>query len=213
MCAAVAAAAAGAALPAAARGLLLGLHRAGSSAGTLLCNGSSAAFSISAAPARDATATGALLRPAVGSSGDAVPAFVFDIDGVLIRGREVLPAARQAMQLVNRGTGTRVWAASMFSAVHKLTSQSALGCNPTFEFPHPNPTQPLQQLLRGGRWRAPVVFLTNGGGVTEARKAEELSGWLGAPVEEDQVRFLVIGCVCSPRWVSTLHRHDPSALC
>ena len=30
--------------------------------------------------------------------------------------------------------------------------------------------------------------MTNGGGVSEAKKAAELSSWLDAPVEEDQAR-------------------------
>ncbi|GBF99769.1 hypothetical protein Rsub_12397 [Raphidocelis subcapitata] len=74
-----------------------------------------------------------------------VPAFAFDIDGVLIRGRDVLPPALQAMQL----------------------------------------------LCRGGRWRYPVVFLTNGGGVTEARKAQELSAWLDVVLSHTPFRALV----------------------
>ncbi len=43
------------------------------------------------------------------------------------------------------------------------------------------------QLTRSGRWLFPVVFLTNGGGVSEARKAEQLSSWLQVPVSENQV--------------------------
>ncbi|GLC44804.1 hypothetical protein PLESTB_001212300 [Pleodorina starrii] len=70
------------------------------------------------------------------------PAFAFDIDGVLIRGKHVLPEALEA--------------------VRKLT--------------HPD-----------GHWRYPVVFMTNGGGVCEARKAQQLSEWLGVRVEADQV--------------------------
>lgn len=37
-------------------------------------------------------------------------------------------------------------------------------------------------------FKFPVVFLTNGGGVTEAAKAAQLSEWLDAPVSEGQVR-------------------------
>ncbi|KXZ41884.1 hypothetical protein GPECTOR_252g631 [Gonium pectorale] len=66
------------------------------------------------------------------------PAFVFDIDGVLIRGKRVLPEALDAL------------------------------------------TTP------DGRWRYPVVFMTNGGGVCEARKAAQLTEWLRAPVTADQ---------------------------
>ncbi|GFR50889.1 hypothetical protein Agub_g13180 [Astrephomene gubernaculifera] len=70
------------------------------------------------------------------------PAFAFDIDGVLVRGKHVLPWALEAMK--------------------KLTTP-------------------------GGQWRYPVVFMTNGGGVTEGRKAEQLSNWLGVPVAPEQV--------------------------
>lgn len=38
-----------------------------------------------------------------------------------------------------------------------------------------------------GRWRYPVVFMTNGGGTSEARKAQQLTEWLGVPVSEQQV--------------------------
>ncbi|EFJ47060.1 hypothetical protein VOLCADRAFT_92466 [Volvox carteri f. nagariensis] len=61
---------------------------------------------------------------------------------VLIRGKEVLPEALEA--------------------VKKLTTPD-------------------------GRWRHPVVFMTNGGGVCEARKAQQLSGWLGVDVRPEQV--------------------------
>ncbi|KAG2447091.1 hypothetical protein HYH02_007840 [Chlamydomonas schloesseri] len=70
------------------------------------------------------------------------PAFSFDIDGVLIRGKHVLPEALEA--------------------VKKLTAPD-------------------------GRWRYPVVFMTNGGGVCEARKAAQLSSWLGVQVAPSQV--------------------------
>ena len=39
----------------------------------------------------------------------------------------------------------------------------------------------------GQQPRHPVCFLTNGGGVTEAHKAAELSEWLGVSVGADQV--------------------------
>eukprot|EP00775_Hariotina_reticulata_P006312 gene6312-6547_t len=45
----------------------------------------------------------------------------------------------------------------------------------------------MKQLCRGGSWRYPVCFLTNGGGVLEARKAQQLSQWLDVPVQENQV--------------------------
>jgi HAD superfamily hydrolase (TIGR01456 family) len=68
---------------------------------------------------------------------------VFDIDGVLIRGKHVLPAAQRALQ--------RLYTAD------------------------------------GAEPRLPLAFLTNGGGVTEAQKALQLSQWLGVHVEADQV--------------------------
>lgn len=51
----------------------------------------------------------------------------------------------------------------------------------------------LMQLWHKGTWRAPVCFMTNGGGVTEAKKAEELTSWLDVPVTEDQVRGAWLG--------------------
>jgi ribonucleotide monophosphatase NagD (HAD superfamily) len=33
----------------------------------------------------------------------------------------------------------------------------------------------------------PTCFITNGGGVTEAKKAEQLSSWLGVRVDARQV--------------------------
>jgi HAD superfamily hydrolase (TIGR01456 family) len=69
--------------------------------------------------------------------------YVFDIDGVLLRGAKVLPAALSAMRLL-----------------HDSTS---------------------------GSYRVPVVFLTNGGGHTEAKRAEKLSDLLSVPVSPSQV--------------------------
>ncbi|WIA28754.1 hypothetical protein OEZ86_011287 [Tetradesmus obliquus] len=45
----------------------------------------------------------------------------------------------------------------------------------------------MKQLCPNGRWRFPVCFITNGGGVPEAHKAQQLSKWLGVPVGEQQV--------------------------
>lgn len=36
-------------------------------------------------------------------------------------------------------------------------------------------------------WRAPVVFITNGGGVTEAARAESLSNLVGLPIDESMM--------------------------
>lgn len=40
--------------------------------------------------------------------------------------------------------------------------------------------------LAGEKPKYPVCFLTNGGGVTEQQKAEQLSGWLDVAVGVDQ---------------------------
>lgn len=69
--------------------------------------------------------------------------YVFDIDGVLLRGSKVLPAARDAMRL-------------LFDS-------------------------------HASRFRAPVAFLTNGGGHSEARRAGILSEMLSVPVAAEQV--------------------------
>lgn len=49
------------------------------------------------------------------------------------------------------------------------------------------PLVPWQIVTRGGTWRFPTVFLTNGGGVSEAAKAAQLSALLGVPVSASQV--------------------------
>jgi HAD superfamily hydrolase (TIGR01456 family) len=69
--------------------------------------------------------------------------FAFDIDGVLLRGKEVLPQALRAMS--------------------KLYT--------------PDKTTP----------RIPLAFLTNGGGMTERRKAHQLEQLLGVNIHADQV--------------------------
>ena len=68
---------------------------------------------------------------------------MFDIDGVLIRGKNVLPTAPEALRKL------------YFADRDK----------PKF----------------------PVVFLTNGGGVPEATKAQQLTDWLGVNVQPSQV--------------------------
>jgi len=69
--------------------------------------------------------------------------FCFDIDGVLLRGKQVLPQALRAMS--------------------KLYT--------------PDKSTP----------RVPLAFLTNGGGMTERRKASQLEQLLGVQVHADQV--------------------------
>lgn len=94
-----------------------------------------AAAPLRAAWARARLRTAAPLRRPIG--------YVFDIDGVLLRGATVLPAARDAMRML-------------------------------YDAP-------------ARRFRAPVAFLTNGGGHSEARRAAILSDLLSVPVSPVQV--------------------------
>eukprot|EP01135_Chromosphaera_perkinsii_P006852 Nk52_evm7s621 gene=Nk52_evmTU7s621 len=73
---------------------------------------------------------------------DMVPGFVFDIDGVLIRGSLILPEAKEAFRRLVYPDGTP---------------------------------------------KVPFVFVTNGGGTTEQKKASQLSKWLEVPVHPRQV--------------------------
>ena len=43
----------------------------------------------------------------------------------------------------------------------------------------------------------PICFLTNGGGVTEQQKADELTSWLGIQVKENQACTHGPGCRCN----------------
>lgn len=46
----------------------------------------------------------------------------------------------------------------------------------------------LKRLYNDGKgWQAPVVFVTNGGGVTEAERAERLSNLVGVPIDESMM--------------------------
>ena len=47
-------------------------------------------------------------------------------------------------------------------------------------------------LSLGATHKYPICFLTNGGGVTEAQKAQQLSNWLGVNVRENQVSPAVV---------------------
>jgi hypothetical protein len=83
----------------------------------------------------------------------------------LIRGENVLPAAKQAMALVNP-----------FSELRSNCTGFCL---------HP---QCFSQLTKNqSQWLYPVCFMTNGGGMTEAAKALQLSDLLGVAVQERQV--------------------------
>eukprot|EP00871_Galdieria_phlegrea_P005171 jgi/Galph1/5655/GphlegSOOS_G4233.1 len=76
------------------------------------------------------------------SSSNGAVAFVFDIDGVLIRGKQILEPAKRA--------------------INRLLDQNGVA-------------------------KYPFAFLTNGGGVTEAEKAKQISEWFDIPVHADQI--------------------------
>lgn len=67
---------------------------------------------------------------------------LFDIDGVIVRGKQVLPSAKKAFKL--------------------LTDES-------------------------GKFRVPVLFVTNAGNMLRQGKAKQLSKWLDVQVEPEQV--------------------------
>jgi HAD superfamily hydrolase (TIGR01456 family) len=69
--------------------------------------------------------------------------FVFDIDGVFLRGSRVLDAGVRAMKLLYDSSNER--------------------------------------------WHAPVAFLTNGGGMSEEARANNLTSMLGVPINPSQV--------------------------
>ncbi|KAI9224829.1 HAD-like domain-containing protein [Blastocladiella britannica] len=101
------------------------------------------------------------------------PAFVFDIDGVLIQGGRVLPEARRALALVH-------------------------GANPR-------------------RVTIPHLYLTNGGGVTEAAKAADLQAKLGVPVRPDQVvlshsPMRALAAQYANRWVLAVGGRGPNGM-
>jgi hypothetical protein len=58
------------------------------------------------------------------------------------------------------------------------------------------------------RW--PLAFLTNGGGVTEARKAEQLTEWLGVRVTAEQVSASLpaVSSGCNPASLACIHTRD-----
>eukprot|EP00210_Caulerpa_lentillifera_P005945 g5680.t1 len=91
--------------------------------------------------------------------------FVFDIDGVLLKGGTVIPRADEA----------------------------------------------VQQLYESDRQtiKYPVCFLTNGGGVTESQKANQLSSLLGVKITQDQV----VLCHTPMRDLSTSYGNKPVLVC
>ena len=102
------------------------------------------------------------------ADGTLPPAFVFDIDGVLIRGNQVLDPAKRALAKLYSPDG-------IFSAAcHPGSRYYCLGLA-------------IKLASAGQNPRLPVCFLTNGGGVLESEKAKQLSGWLGVNIGADQV--------------------------
>lgn len=97
------------------------------------------------------------------------PAFVFDIDGVLVKGQQILEPAKKALGLLYEGKGIMY---ALRSGSNLVSQKLSL----------------LKYLYLGqDRPLYPTCFMTNGGGVTEAEKAEHLSEWLNISVHPDQV--------------------------
>ena len=69
--------------------------------------------------------------------------------------------------------------------------------------------------MTGQRFKYPVAFLTNSGGYTEDRKADQLTDWLGVPITASQVSQLPVKqlavcdgtdeCCCVARQVVLSH--------
>ena len=109
------------------------------------------------------------------------PAFAFDIDGVLVKGGEILEPAKKALGVLYNNKGNDAASSSnvfvLFASMltngkvrHSMLAQQAdTAC------------------VAQDRPQFPVCFMTNGGGVTEAEKAEQLSEWLNVTVHADQV--------------------------
>ncbi|KAI9183503.1 hypothetical protein H9P43_004421 [Blastocladiella emersonii ATCC 22665] len=120
---------------------MMSRYGGGSVARTALCR--AAARSLHASSSAPAIGDESAVLPPLPRTSAKSPAFVFDVDGVLVQGGRVLPEARRALAVVN-------------------------GDNPrNVAIPH--------------------LYLTNGGGVTEAAKAEELAAKFGVPVKPEQV--------------------------
>ena len=107
------------------------------------------------------------------------PAFAFDIDGVLVKGGDILDPAKKALSLLYEGKGIGALPISwvlpplcLKSCIEVLTCMLSI----------------LTLLVSAqDRPQFPVCFMTNGGGVTEAEKAEQLSEWLNVAVHANQV--------------------------
>ena len=121
---------------------------------------------------------------------DRPPAFAFDIDGVLIRGSRVLEPAKKALARLYRDGGM----GSLLSCGKALQQTLQQSCHSISYGPHTmiivcKSQGLIKKDVHAGRTpRYPICFLTNGGGVSEQQKADELSSWLGVQVKENQAR-------------------------
>ena len=94
-------------------------------------------------------------------------AFAFDIDGVLLHGKSPIGGAVEAMRLLLRARPRGGFSGWVLDSTLNSTDVRPLIVRP---------------LVRSfARWRLPVAFLTNGGGMTEQAKAEELTDLLRLP--------------------------------
>lgn len=69
-----------------------------------------------------------------------------------------------------------MWALRLLETEHKLVRRLADQLLPSF----------TAKLCPGGRWTHAVCFMTNGGGMLEEDKAQQLSTWLDVPVKASQ---------------------------
>ena len=94
-------------------------------------------------------------------------AFAFDIDGVLLHGKSPIGGAVEAMKLLLRARPRGGFSGWVLDSTLNSTDVRPLI---------------VRSLVRSfARWRLPVAFLTNGGGMTEQAKAEELTDLLRLP--------------------------------
>ncbi len=135
--------------------------------------------------------------------------------GVLIQGGTVLPEAKKALARLYTDNGTcllhscrscrkvsaqadntydRSFSVSSGQAMSICVSRRTIAADAK-----------LVVLHAGAKPKYPVCFLTNGGGVTEAQKAEQLSGWLDVAVGVDQVAHQAEKPLYCP--TASFHRH------
>ncbi|KAJ7072513.1 HAD-like domain-containing protein [Mycena amicta] len=100
-----------------------------------------------------------MLRRCIHSAIARAPAFVLDIDGVLIRGPNVLPAAKRALSILEGDNIFRTYVPQIIGA--RLSFNSTLS-------------------------KLPYILLTNGGGVSEKHRSERLTQQLGFKIEPEQ---------------------------